>query len=353
MDLETAGVTVLHAYGSQGLKARIAIRRADQKQSMTQEAIMDKPVVGIDVSKGWLDIVEAGSMRHWRVDNNAEAIQVWLDDGAPTGIELVAFEPTGGYERCLRRQLRARGLAYVRVALCELSGYRRRRGIKAKTDAMDAQLLAGFAAEELCRRGVCPPIEADELLRDLAVRRRQLDALRHAETCRCAMAQTPAVQASHQAVLETLDESLRRIERQMAQHIASQPALAQAAARLQSVSGVGPITANTLLAELPELGQLSGKQIAALVGLAPMNRSSGKRIGHAPTGHGRPGVRRVLFNAARSAIQHNPTMKHFYQRLVVDNQRPGKVALTAIMRKMLVTLNAMQRDQKPWQPTIT
>jgi transposase len=109
------------------------------------------------------------------------------------------------------------------------------------------------------------------------------------------------------------------------------------------------VTAHTLLGELPELGRLSGKEIAALVGLAPRNRDSGRTRRRATTGHGRPGVRRVLFNAARSAIRCNPAMTAFHRRLVDDNRRPGKVALVAVMRKMLVTLNAMARDRQPWK----
>ncbi|GLK75528.1 hypothetical protein GCM10008171_07820 [Methylopila jiangsuensis] len=121
------------------------------------------------------------------------------------------------------------------------------------------------------------------------------------------------------------------------------------ARRLASLKGVGPVTIMTLIGALPELGRLTGKEIASLVGLAPVTRDSGRTRGRAATGHGRPDVRRVLFNAARCAIRHNLTMKAFYDRLVTQNRRPGKVALTAVMRKMLVTLNAIARDRQNWK----
>ncbi len=308
---------------------------------------MGKVIVGVDVSKAWLDIARAGDSGTIRLENTVPAIESWVEE---TGeLNLVAFEPTGGYERVLRRVLEARGIPLVVVHPSEFSAYRRRRGRKAKTDALDAELLAAFAAEELDMRPPRIPIVTDETLCALVVRRRQLIALRHAERCRLDMADAPAIRASHETVLAALEASLLSVEAQISRHMSEQPDLAQAATRLQTMIGIGPKTAATLLAEVPELGQLSGKQIAALVGLAPQTHNSGKRIGYAPTGYGRPGVRQSLFNAARSAIQHNPVMKGFYEHLVRDNRRPGKVALTAVMRKLLVTLNAMQRDQSTWR----
>jgi transposase len=150
-------------------------------------------------------------------------------------------------------------------------------------------------------------------------------------------------------MLEALSGQLRAIDAAIASHVAHNQALAEEVARLRTLKAVGSITAITVVAELPELGRFSGKEIAALVGLAPRNRDSGKARGRATTGHGRPGVRQVLFNAALCAIRYNPVMRAFYQRLVTVNKRPGKVALIAVMRKMLVTLNAMARDHQPWE----
>lgn len=161
------------------------------------------------------------------------------------------------------------------------------------------------------------------------------------------MADSAIVSKSLRAVMAALERSLAAVDRAIAERIA-RSAHAENSRRLQTFCGVGPAIAETLIADLPELGHLSGKKIAALCGLAPHTRDSGKQRGHASTGHGRPGVRKVLFNGARSAIQH-PVMKAFYRRLVDQNHRLGKVALTAVMRKMLVILNAMIRDGSDWK----
>lgn len=307
---------------------------------------MDKSVVGVDVSKEWLDIAVAGGMRTERIANTPEAVMALLDRQRPA---LVAFEPTGGYERVLQRALRARGILFVRVHPNDVIAFRKSRGIRAKTDRIDAGLIASFAADELMRRGLRTPIVADEILQELAARRRQLVDMRQAERCRLDLASTPAVRHSLSLTLEILEQSLRAVEREIAARIAADPELSQLSDLLQSVKGIGPITAMTLIAELPELGHLNAKEIAALVGLAPHTRESGKTHYHAATGHGRPSVRRVLFNAARSAIRSSSPLKDFYQRLVEQNQRPGKVALTAVMRKLLVTANAIARDRQPWR----
>ncbi|MFG1424482.1 transposase, partial [Roseixanthobacter liquoris] len=194
--------------------------------------------------------------------------------------------------------------------------------------------------------GCC--VEGDLALREMTVHRRQLVDLLQAERCRAAIAQAEAVRADIAAIVGALAASLDAIEAAIAERIAANAELAQRAANLRTLKGIGPVTVHTLIAELPELGILTGKEIAALVGLAPRNRESGKRSARATTGHGRPGVRRVLFNATRSAIRWNGVMRDFYQRLVTHNKRPGKVALTAVMRKLLVTLNAIARDNQPW-----
>jgi transposase len=317
---------------------------------MGENLSMDKSIIGVDVSKHWLDIATVPAGAQERIANTPEAIAQWISSaGLASTAALVAFEPTGGYERNLRDALRQTGIRFARVHPREVVCFRRSRGIKAKTDRIDAKLIASFAAEELSRRGFTAAIDGDEGLRELAVRRRQLRDLRHAEACRLAMAATPEVRSSLEATLVALEAALRAVEDALDARIAANPELTQAVQHLQSLKGVGPITANTLLAELPELGLLSNKEIAALVGLAPFTHQSGKTRSRASTGHGRPGVRNVLFNAARAAIRSNPAMKTFYRRLVEENRRPGKVALTAVMRKMLVTLNAIARDRQPWK----
>ena len=309
---------------------------------------MSKMMVGVDVAKEWIDIAISGDNRTKRIVNSERTIDAWLARIGSESIGLVAFEPTGGYERFLRRCLRRAKVTSKQVHPNEVVAYRRRRGIKAKTDRIDARLLADFAAEELARRELEPVPQADEVLRELASRRRQLQALLHAENCRCDVADSAIVRKSLQAVIVALERSLAAVDKALAERIANS-AHAETSRRLQSFCGVGPTIAETLIAHLPELGHLSGKKIAALCGLAPHTRDSGKHHGHASIGHGRSGVRKVLFNGARCAIQHNPVMKAFYRHLVDDNHRLGKVALTAVMRKMLVTLNAMIRDGSDWK----
>jgi transposase len=311
---------------------------------------MDKIVVGFDVSKEWIDCAVGGANDVVRIANDEAAICAWLAKIGPRRIRLAAFEPTGGYERVLRRCLRHHQILFVRVHPNEIIAFRKRRGVKAKTDRLDARLIADFAAEELIRRGPGPAVEADEVLRELVARRRQLGDVLHAERCRCELAATAAVQSSLAATIGAIEQALAAIEAAIAAHIAASPTMTALAARMQSMTGVGPVIAYTLLAELPELGHLSGKEIASLVGLAPRTRQSGKRVGHASTGHGRPAVCNVLFNGARCAIRFNPKLAAFYRRLVDDNHRPGKIALVAVMRKMLVILNAMVRDAQDCRP---
>jgi transposase len=309
---------------------------------------MDKVVVGFDVSKEWIDCAISGTQEAIRIGNDEAAICAFLSKVGP--VCMAAFEPTGGYERLLRRCLRRNEIVFVRVHPNEVVAFRQQRGVKAKTDRLDARLIADFAAEELTRRDRGPAIEADEALRELVARRRQLSEVLHAERCRRDLAATAAVRASLAVTIAALEQALADIGKAIAAHVAASPTLTALAARMQSLTGVGPVIAYTLLAELPELGWLTGKEIAALAGLAPQTRQSGKRVCRASIGHGRPAVCNVLFNGARAAIRFNPRLAAFYRRLVDVNHRPGKVALVAVMRKMLVILNAMVRDARDCRP---
>jgi len=306
----------------------------------------DKPIVGVDVSKEWLDIAVAADGRVERIENKQEAIACWLDRVQPG---LAAFEPTGGYERVLQQALREGGVLYVRVHPNELIAYRKSRGIKAKTDRIDARLIAAFAAEELTRRGLKPAIAGDDVLRELAARRRQIGNALHAERCRLAIAGNTAVRKSIARQIASLSRDHKEIEREITAHLKSDGVAAELMSLLQSVRGIGPVVAMTLLADLPEIGHLSTKQIASLAGLAPQTRQSGKSQMRERIGHGRPSVRSALFNAARAAIRHPSSFKAFFDRLVIERKKPGKVALVAVMRKILVTANAVARDRQPWR----
>jgi transposase len=309
-------------------------------------AMADKVLIGVDVSKGWLDAWDGQAAV--RVDNEASAIAAWLGWFRPLA---VAFEPTGGHERRLVAALRERGILFVRVHPNDVVAFRKSRGIKAKTDRIDAALIHAFLTDLSARRPLCGSIIGDDRLRALAARRRQLVGSLHAETCRLELATEPLVRDSIEAMIELLRTSLDRLQAALSEAIAADPSLAELMGLLRTIYGIGPVVAATLIADLPELGLLSGKEIAALVGLAPQTRQSGKQRYREPTGHGRPGVRQALFNAARAAISRPSPFRAFYDRLVNDNHRPGLVALTAVMRKILVAANAVARDRQPWNPT--
>jgi transposase len=306
--------------------------------------VSDKPIVGVDVSKDWLDLCWQDKIE--RIANRGEAIAAWLDRVDPG---LVGCEPTGGYERVLLGVLRERGIAFVRVHPNQLVAFRNSRGITAKTDRIDARLILAFLGGLLARHELRPGVAGHDGLRELAARRRQLVESLQAERCRLDVAASAGVRRSLEAIIAALAESLAAIEDEIAKTIADDPHLAELSRLLRTIFGVGPVVAATLIAELPELGLLSGKQIAALVGLAPRTRQSGKTRWRETIGHGRPGVRRALFNAARSAIAHPSPFRDFYERLVRQNGRPGKVALVAVMRKILITANAVARDRQPWR----
>jgi transposase len=304
----------------------------------------DKPVVGVDVAKDWLDMCVAGAVE--RIANTAAAVLAWLDRVRPA---LVACEPTGGYERVLLGALRERAIPFVRVHSNQLVAFRHSQGLRAKTDRIDARLILAFICHRLAQGRLHTAIPGNPALAALAARRRQLVDSLHAERCRLAMADLDVLRDSHHAVITVLQHSLQTIEAELAALIAGNRQTAKLAKLLQTIYGIGPAVAVALIADLPELGLLSVKQIAALVGLAPHTNRSGKARYREPTGHGRPGVRRALFNAARAAIRHPSPFRDFYDRLVKQNQRPGKVALTAVMRKILVCANAVARDQQPWK----
>lgn len=304
----------------------------------------DKPVIGVDVSKDWLDLCLSDTS-FARIANRPEVIAAWLEQADPA---LIAFEPTGGWERALAQAVRARGLPFVRIHPNRLLAFRHSRAIKAKTDRLDAWLIRAFLLEG-GGHAARPSLIGDERLRELVARRRQLAESVHAEGCRCALAQEPAVRDSLEMILAALRHSLQAIEAEIARAIAENPQTAERSKLLQTIFGIGPVVAASLVAELPELGLLSAKQIAALVGLAPQTKRSGKQRFPEKIGHGRPGVRHALFNAARAAIRHPGPFRDFYDRLVQQNNRPGKVARTALMRKILIIANAVARDHQPWR----
>lgn len=305
-------------------------------------------LVGVDVSKAWIDVCRCGSKQVARIANTPDALAAWIAQTRPT---LVAMEPTGGYERALCSALAEAGVRYVKFHPNAILAFRKARGQRAKTDRIDAMLIAHYLADAARRADLPVMFRPDARLKALSARRRQLVDARQAERCRLDLAHDPLICESLTAVIGALTQSVDAIEEAIERHIASDGELDRLAKALRGVRGVGPLVAATLIADLPEIGCLSGKQIAALVGLAPHTHESGKKARHAKTGHGRPLVRRALFNAARAAVRHPSPMRDFYRRLVETNHRPGKVALTAVMRKIIVIANAVARDHfKAIQP---
>ncbi len=305
-------------------------------------------VIGIDVGKQRLVVAgeEQPAPQAFVNDRVGRARLVsWLQPIQPA---LIVLEASGGYEHALMDALWAADLPVVRVNPRQVREFARATGRLAKTDRIDAGMLARFGRVMDCR-AQAPPRPARQRLARLQARRQDLIALRVAETNRAQQAREPAVQESIARVLALLDAELEALEAEMEALIAACAELRAQAALIQSMPGMGAHRARLLLAELPELGQLSPKALAALVGVAPCNHDSGQLRGQRKIKGGRATLRRGLYMAVVAASIHNPVLRAFYARLVAKG-KPKRVALIATMRKLLVILNAMLRDGVPWQP---
>ena len=306
--------------------------------------------LGLDVARDQLEVAVYPTDEAWRVPNTPAGhtrLIRWAQRHHPARVVL---EATGGYERAADAALHAAGLPVVVSNPRQVRDFARSRNILAKSDRIDARVLARFAAE------VQPPLRprpsaASQHLRDLVTRRRQLVADRVAEQQRRRLA-PPVVQADIDAHLTWLSHRLATLNAQIAAALAADAPLQAHATRLQSIPGIGPTVCATLLAEVPELGTLSRRQIAALVGVAPFNRDSGTWRGRRGVWGGRASVRAALYMATVSATRANPAIRAFYQRLRAAGKQP-KVALTACMRKLLVLCNALCKHETLWDPTMT
>lgn len=296
--------------------------------------------VPLDVSKRRLDYgLESG--RPAAVANTREGIATLIQQLAHTPQVRVVCEATGGYERGLLTALGAAGIAVSRVHPGRVRAFARAEGLRAKTDKIDVALLRRYAVAMQPRATVLPSAEV-AVLRDLLEHRRQLDDQRVLFANRQETA-GPTLHALLAAQLTHLAQSLKDVETSIREHLQKHPTLAQRSARLQQLQGCGPVLSATLLAYLPELGVLEDRQIAALVGVAPHAQDSGE-TSHSRHAHGgRMVVRNVLYMAAVAATQHNPILATFYQRLLAEG-KPPKVALVAVMRKMIVVLNRLLKD---------
>ncbi len=304
---------------------------------------------GIDVSKPHLDLALWEDPHSWRFPNNPEGIEALTNQLKDIPSALIAIEATGGYEQAAARHLNQAGLPVAIVNPRRVRDFARAKGLLAKTDRLDAHNLAHFAqAVRPCPRPAAS--DAQLLLAGLVSRRRQLLKMRTAERNRLRNA-LPAIRAPLQDHIAWLKRAVQDLDAEIEALLMHQEDLRSKAELLCSAPAVGIITAASLLAECPELGSLDRKKIAALVGVAPMNKDSGGISGKRRIMGGRAPLRSTLYMAALSASRFNPVIKPFYERLV-DRNKAKKLALTACMRKLLTMLNAMMRDNQPWNPHI-
>ncbi len=303
--------------------------------------------VGIDVSKERLDVHVLPSAERFAFANDDAGVAELCMRLGELRPARVALEATGGLETLAVAALSAAGLPVMVVNPAQVRAYAGALGQRAKTDAIDAAVIAAFVAATRPELRPLPDAEA-RALADLVGRRRQIVQMIVAEQNRARTATARETQKSIKRLLAALRRELDSIDADMDDHIRKSPLWRVKEKLLTSMTGVGPTVARTLIAELPELGRLDRRQIAALAGLAPFTRQSGQWRGKSFIGGGRPSVRAALFMAALVAARHNPTLKAFRDRLVAAG-KPKIVAIVATMRKLLTILNAMIRDQKPWQ----
>lgn len=309
-------------------------------------ATSSETYVGIDVSKDRLDVAVLGERQEKQVSNTqkgiAELVQ-WMLELQP---ELIVVEATGGYQRAVVEALFHAGLCVAVVNPARARQFARASGLLAKTDKLDAQVLAVFG-ERMQPKPYTGKSEAEKHLGALLVRRKQVEEMLKAEQNRLRTT-SPSLKSSVEQVILCLKEQKKRLDEQIQQFLQEQQAWQEQTEILGSAPGVGPVTTATLLAELPELGKMDRKRIAALVGVAPMNYDSGKKRGYRKTKGGRTNVRSVLYMSTLVATRYNPLIRAQYQHLL-KRGKEKKVALTACMRKFLTILNAMIRDQQPFR----
>ena len=302
---------------------------------------------GIDVSKDRLDVVVLPEERFFSVSNDTTGWAELVARIRPLAVSAIGIEPSGGYERGIIRALFAAGLSVRRINPNKLRQFARARGVLAKNDRLDARLIAEYVAIMPTR--VVQRDEAVEKLAEVVTMRRQLRDEHVTVENQAAHVEDAMLRRLNKRRLARLEADTRLLDKRLAEMVATNAALAQRYELLTSMPGVGPVLAFTLIALLPELGQMSRKQIAALVGLAPYDFDSGKLRGHRSIYGGRMPVRNVLYMAALSGCRHNPALKAFHKRLAAADKK-SKVVIVAVMRKMITTLNAMLRDNVEWQP---
>jgi transposase len=303
-------------------------------------------IVGIDVSKNWLDVAVGSD---WvRINQTQEAIDALIQN------QIISFKPklcvvesTGGYEHLIVARLQFAGFDVHIAHPTRVRAFAKAKGWVAKTDRIDAFMLAHygeFIGEEVV---IANRTSEQQHLIDLQARFQQLKDILHAEQCRLQNCVHPEVKNDIQEIISFLKQRIDQLYKTIQELIKKDDVLNSRQTLLRTLKGIGPKTAQTILINLPEIGTVSNKQIAALVGVAPMTNQSGTRQGYAKTRDGRDTVRHILYMAALTATRHNPVMKVFYERLLSAGKLK-KVGIVAVMRKMLVILNAMVRNNVEW-----
>lgn len=314
---------------------------------------MDAIYVGIDVSKDRLDVAvrrngESFGGESFVVSRDGAGIDDLIGRLKALVPRLIAIEATGGFETVVAAGLAGAGLPVAVVNPAQVRAFANALNKRAKTDPIDAAVIAHFAEATKPKLRQLPD-ETTRLLADLVARRRQIVEMIAAESQRARHITLPRLKNSIARLRKALEKELSELDDGISDQVRGSPAWAEKEDLLESVPGIGPTIARTLIAELPELGSLDRRQIAALAGLAPWTRQSGRWRGKSFIGGGRASVRRVLFMGAMVAARYNPELKLFRDKLVAAG-KPKLVAIIAVARKLLTILNAILRDKNPWQP---
>jgi transposase len=307
---------------------------------------MDPVFIGVDVSKDRLDVHIRPLGEAFAVGRDAAGIEALIERLRPLACELIGIEATGGFETVVSASLLAAGLPVVVVNPAQVRDFAKALGKRAKTDPIDAAVIAHFV--EATKPQIRPlPDEATRQLADLVARRRQIIDMIVAERQRERRMTNAKLKKSIARLLKALEKELSSLEADLDESVRGSPAWRTKEDLLVTVPGIGKMVARTLIAEMPELGSLDRREVAALVGLAPHTRQSGRWRGKSFISGGRASVRATLFIAALVAARHNRVLRDFHQRLIAAG-KPKIVAIVAVARKLLTILNAMLRDGRAW-----
>jgi transposase len=330
-----------------------ALPREQGMSSMTASHFADNSFIGIDVGGSSLDVAwHRGDSAHYA--NRPDAIAALVNRLMKQPVRRIVIEPTGGYEKALVKALREAQLPLEIVHTTRFKAYRELLGVKAKSDTSDARLLAAYAAAPDDVRGrkadyvELPEDAIREALSELASRRDQLKHMIHAETCRLGTTRLAELRQAITTHLEALKAEDKSIHKRMLELVRQRLDLKRDQKLLATIKGIGPKSTLALLACVPELGRIDNKAAAALIGVAPFVHKSGTMVAPARIHGGRAAVRRILYMAAVAASRHNPVLRPFYDRLIAKG-KPAKLALIAVLRRLVVFANAVLKSGQPWK----